>query len=69
MKTKITDFKFHLISTGRYAITYKSPVTGKTWMNHTTSMLLIDATKNSDSPKQSDLDYLKRLCKNKIIRP
>jgi hypothetical protein len=68
MKTKtsisISDFSFRLFGYGRYKVTYTSPTTGKTWTAVTTDMSLIDATKNAREPKKSDLEALKRVCKN-----
>lgn len=61
--THITDFNFKNTSYGRYDVTYTSPKTGKTYTCSTTDMEIIDLTKNEDSPKQSDLNTLKRMCK------
>ena len=74
MKTKIqlSDFLFEKISYGRYKVTYTSPLSStrfsvlvKQWSTVIDDMTLIDATKNSDSPKVKDLEALKWLCKNK----
>jgi hypothetical protein len=66
MKTKIsrTDFRFIPSGYGHYKVTYTSPRTGKQWSRTTTDMQLIDATKNSDSPKIADLNSMKSFCKN-----
>lgn len=65
MKTsQITDFRFKKTGYGCYNVTYISPVTGKKSDCTTTDMRLIDATKNSDNPKQNDLETLKKLCKS-----
>jgi hypothetical protein len=64
-KISISNFEFQFISYGFYKITYCSPVTGKMFTNVTNNMVLIDETKNSDSPKIKDLNFLKSLCKNK----
>lgn len=66
MKTKTTiyDFDFTFAGHGHYKVTYTSPATGKSWTAITNDMLLIDATKNSDSPKRCDLEVLKRVCKH-----
>ena len=66
MKTKIsiTDFTFQFAGYGHYKVTYTSPVTYKKFTTTTSNMPLIDATKNSDSPKVCDLNQLKRICKN-----
>lgn len=61
MKTTIkkSDFTFLPSGFGQYKVTYTSPVTGKKWTKVITDMELIDATKNSDSPKIKDLKALK----------
>jgi hypothetical protein len=64
MKTKISDFRFKFAGYGHYEVTYTSPVTGKEWMKVLNDMTLIDATKNEDEPKQSDLNALKRIVKS-----
>ena len=61
---KLSDFKFEFSGYGHYIVTYTSPVTDKMWTTRTTDMQLIDKTKNADTPKQSDLDLLKWVCKN-----
>ena len=65
MKTTISiyDFSFKFSGYGHYEVTYTSPSTKKTWSTVTNNMPLIDATKNSDSPKKSDLIRLKNACK------
>ena len=62
-KTTIYDFDFTFAGHGRYKVIYTSPATGKSWTAFTNYMPLIDATKNSDSPKRCDLEELKRVCK------
>lgn len=66
MKTsiKLSDFSFLFSGHGYYKVTYTSPITRKSWVHKTSDMPLIDATKNSDSPKVNDLNELKRMCKN-----
>lgn len=64
-KTSLCDFTFTFVGYGCYSVTYTSPVTGKQWRTVINSMPLIDLVKNSECPKQKDLDYLKYLCKNK----
>jgi len=64
MKTSIRDFDFKFAGYGHYKVTYTSPKTGKQWIRTTTDMELVDNTKNSDYPKQKDLEALKRLCKS-----
>ena len=62
-RTSIYDFTFRFKGYGHYQVIYVSPVTGKVWKVTTNDMPLIDATKNSDTPKRKDLEQLKRLCK------
>jgi hypothetical protein len=59
----ISDFTFQPAGYGHYKVTYTSPVTGKTWTRICNNMPLIDATKNADCPKKSDLNELKAFCK------
>jgi hypothetical protein len=59
----IQDFDFKFTGYGHYQVTYTSPRSGNKWRVTTTDMELIDATKNSDTPKKKDLLTLKRLCK------
>lgn len=63
-RTVISDFNFHVSGYGCYRVTYTSPSTGKQWSTAVNDMPLIDATKNSDKPRQKDLDALKWGCKN-----
>lgn len=62
-KISITDFIFRFSGYGHYAVAYTSPTSGDTWINTTNDMPLIDATRNSSSPKVKDLEALKRICK------
>jgi hypothetical protein len=62
-RTKLSDFSFIPSGYGHYKVTYTSPVTGKKWSRTTNNMPLIDNTKNSDDPKQNELECLKRMCK------
>ena len=62
-KTQLSDFSFMFSGYGHYAVTYTSPITGKSWTKITSDMPLIDATKNADEPKQKDLEQLKRIVK------
>ena len=64
MKTSIRDFDFTFAGYGHYKVTYTSPKTGKQWSRTITDMQLIDATRGTFSPKQKDLDSLKRVCKS-----
>lgn len=63
-KISVSDFSFSPSGYGHYKVTYTSPVTGKMWSTVTNNMPLIDATKNADEPKKSDLEALKFTCKN-----
>ena len=60
---KLSDFYFNFKGHGHYKVTYKSPITNKCWTSTTSDMQLIDATRNSDSPKIKDLNELKKMCK------
>jgi hypothetical protein len=59
----LNDFTFKFAGYGHYEVTYTSPKTRKEFTTVTNNMPLIDATKNSDSPKIKDLNELKKLCK------
>lgn len=60
----ISDFTFRFSGFGHYQVTYTSPITGKEWTKMVNDMPLIDATKNTDEPKKTDLTALKSLIKN-----
>lgn len=62
-RISIQDFGFMPAGYGHYKVMYQSPVTLKMWVNITSDMTLIDATKNEEEPKVKDLERLKRLCK------
>lgn len=64
MKTQLTDFTFIPCAFGHYQVTHTSPVTGSKWLCTMCDMMLIDVTKNSDTPKRKDLERLKRLVKS-----
>nr|DAG62267.1 MAG TPA: hypothetical protein [Caudoviricetes sp.] len=57
----VYDFGFSLVGYGRYRVAYKSE-SEEVYTAIVTDMELIDATKNSDSPKVKDLKALKTLC-------
>lgn len=57
----VYDFDFVLVGYGRYKVTYTSE-SGESYTAVITDMTVIDATKNSDSPKVKDLKALKTLC-------
>ena len=57
----VYDFGFSLVGYGRYIVEYKSE-SEEVYTAIVTDMELIDATKNSDSPKVKDLKALKTLC-------
>lgn len=60
----LSNFQFRFAGHGHWRVVYTSPKTGKTWAKTIDNMLLIDATKNSDNPRQSDLIELKRKIKS-----
>lgn len=62
-RIRIVDFIFVPSGYGHYKVTYQSPITMREWTITTNNMPLIDATRNSDSPKLKDLEQLRRLCK------
>lgn len=62
-KTEITDFTFEFVGYGHYNVIYTSPNTNKQWCYTTNNMPLIDATKNCETPKRKDLNYLKYIVK------
>ena len=64
MKLTKSDFSFYPAGHGRYSVIYYSPKTNKAFMTFTHDMELIDATKNTENPKQKDLKTLKRICKS-----
>lgn len=55
----ITDFTFRYAGPGRYQVTYMDH-TGKNWTRIVSDMRLIEDTKNTDNPKRSRLEDLKR---------
>ena len=63
MKINLSDFRFEFNGHGHYRVSYTSPKTGKVFTCVTSDMPLIDSTKNSDNPKQKDLNILKAKCK------
>ena len=60
----ITNFDFKFAGYGHYKVTYTYPSGKQIWSN-INDMTIIDATKNSDSPKTKDLNTLKSLIKSK----
>lgn len=63
-KTTIHDFRFENSGYGHCKVTYTSPKTGKKWTRTISDMTMIDATRNSENPKQKDLETLKKFCKD-----
>ena len=57
----VYDFNFSLVGYGRYKVTYTS-TSGKSYTAIITDMTVIDATRNSDSPRAKDLKVLKDIC-------
>ena len=62
-KLSISNFTFEFVGFGHYKVTFYSTLTNKSWSTVTNDMPLIDATKNSDTPKKVDLNRLKNACK------
>ena len=63
-KISIVEFSFLLSGYGHYRVTYRSPVTFKTWTKVISDMPLIDATMGAEEPKRKDLEILKWIVKN-----
>lgn len=59
----IRSFEFRLVGYGHYKVKYTSPERGDYWVCTISDMLLIDATKNAEAPKASDLQRLYRTIK------
>lgn len=57
------EFTFIQVGYGKYQVVYTSPVTQKKWSRIINDSLLIDATRNEDNPKKSDLKILRKLVK------
>lgn len=57
----IHHFDFTMVGYGRYKVTYTTE-SGRNYTAIITDMTVIDATKNSDSPKVKDLKVLRNLC-------
>lgn len=62
---RLCHFTFVFVGSGQYRVTYTSPNTGKSLAATTTDMTLIDKTKNSECPKRTDLERLKKAIKEK----
>lgn len=62
---RLCHFTFVFVGSGQYRVTYTSPNTGKSWAATITVMTLIDKTKNSECPKRTDLERLKKAIKKK----
>lgn len=62
---RLCHFTFVFVGSGQYRVTYTSPNTGKSWAATITDMTLIDKTKNSECPKRTDLERLKKAIKKK----
>lgn len=60
-----SDFSFARANGGGYYVTYTSPVTFKCWATHETDMALIEAVKETDSPRLCDMEELRRRCKKR----
>lgn len=62
---RLCHFTFIFVGYGQYRVTYTSPNTGKSLAATITDMTLIDKTKNSECPKRTDLERLKKAIKKK----
>lgn len=62
---RLCHFTFVFVGYGQYRVTYTSPNTGKPWVATINDMTLIDKTKNSECPKRTDLERLKKAIKEK----
>lgn len=62
---RLCHFTFVFVGSGQYRVTYTSPNTWKSWAATITDMTLIDKTKNSECPKRTDLERLKKAIKKK----
>lgn len=62
---RLCHFTFVFVGSGQYRVTYTSSNTGKSWAATITDMTLIDKTKNSECPKRTDLERLKKAIKKK----
>lgn len=62
---RLCHFTLVFVGSGQYRVTYTSPNTGKSWAATITDMTLIDKTKNSECPKRTDLERLKKAIKKK----
>lgn len=63
MKESKSNFRFELVYSGHYRVTYTSPNTNKQWSALVTCMPYIDCVKYEDEPKQKDLNFLKKYVK------
>ena len=59
----IAHFDFKFTGHGHYKVTYKSPVTGKSWIKTIDDMNIIDETKGAESPTKKSLTILKNKVK------
>lgn len=62
---RLRHFTFVFVGSGQYRVTYTSPNTRKSLAATITDMTLIDKTKNSECPKRTDLERLKKAIKKK----
>lgn len=62
---RLCHFTFVFVGSGQYRVTYTSLNTGKSLAATITDMTLIDKTKNSECPKRTDLERLKKAIKKK----
>lgn len=65
-KYPLEGFRFRLVSSGAYKVTYESDYDrkiGRYWSAIITDMTIIDATKNAENPKRKDVERLRYLVK------
>ena len=61
----LSCFSFRKVYAGHYRVTYTTPIRGDYWVATITNMPLIDATKNAEWAKVSDIEHLKYVVKLK----
>lgn len=61
----LSCFSFRLVGAGHYRVTYTTPERGDYWVATITDMPLIDATKNADWAKVSDIEHLRYVVKRR----
>lgn len=59
----LSCFSFRFVGTGHYKVTYTTPYRGDYWVALITDMTLIDATKNAEYAKSTDIQRLRGVVK------